>query len=74
MKIHDKKLYKSKENRVIAGVLGGIGEYLEVDPVFLRVFYILLSVFSAIFPGIIAYVFMAFVMPNKPETVHEEAK
>lgn len=34
-----KKLYRSKENRVLAGIFGGLGEYLEVDPVILRLFW-----------------------------------
>lgn len=59
-----KKLYKSKENKVICGVLGGLGEYFEIDPVILRVFYILISVFSAIFPGVLAYFFMALIVPK----------
>ncbi len=73
-KMQNKRLYKSKDNKVIFGVLGGMGEYFEIDPTILRVFYILLAVFTACFPGIIAYIFMAFVMPQKPETIHEPAK
>jgi phage shock protein C len=74
MKIHNKRLYKSKENKVIAGVMGGLGEYFEIDPVFLRVVYIFVSVFTAIFPGIIAYILMALIMPEKPKIVHEDAE
>lgn len=74
MKTFNKRLYKSKNNKVIFGVLGGIGEYFEVDPVLLRVLYIFISVFTACFPGIIAYIFMSMVMPQKPEIIHEEAK
>lgn len=67
----NKKLYKSRENKVIAGVMGGMGEYLEVDPVILRVVYIVISAFSAFVPGILAYVIMALIIPNKPVAVHE---
>jgi phage shock protein C len=74
MKIHNKRLYKSKENKVIAGDMGGLGEYFEIDPVFLRVVYIFVSVFTAIFPGIIAYILMALIMPEKPKIVHEDAE
>ncbi len=74
MKNNSKRLYKSRDNKVIAGVMGGLGEYFEVDPVLFRVAYIIISVFTAVFPGIIAYIFMAMVMPKKPETVHEKAE
>lgn len=69
----NKKLYKSKENKVLAGVMGGIGEYLDVDPVILRVVYIVISSFTAVVPGVLAYVIMAFIIPNKPPLVHETA-
>ncbi len=74
MKIYNKKLYKSRDNKVIAGVIGGLGEYFEVDPVLLRVLYILVSMFSGIFPGFLAYILMALIIPERPETIHEETK
>jgi phage shock protein C len=74
MKTYNKKLYKSKGNRVLAGVIGGIGEYFGVDPTLLRVAYIIITFFTGLFPGTIAYIFMALVVPEKPGTVHEEAQ
>jgi len=74
MKTFNKRLYKSKDNKVIAGVMGGFGEYFDIDPVLLRVLYILLTVFTAAVPGIIAYIFMALVMPYPPKVIHEESK
>lgn len=71
---YTKKLYKSKDNKVISGVLGGLGEYFDVDPVLFRVGYIFLTVFSALFPGIITYILMALIVPEKPENIQEEAK
>jgi len=73
MNTYNKKLYKSKDNKIIAGVMGGLGEYFGVDPVLFRVGYLLLAVFTAIFPGIVAYIFMALVMPSKPDMVHEKS-
>ncbi len=61
-----KKLYRSRTNRVVCGVLGGIGEYLGVDPVFIRVLWIFLFVFTAIIPGLIAYTIAYFIMPEQP--------
>ena len=61
-----KRLYRSTINKVLAGVCGGIGEYLDVDPVAIRVLWLLLTVFSGVVPGIIAYILAAMVMPQKP--------
>ncbi|MDY0379835.1 MAG: PspC domain-containing protein [Defluviitoga tunisiensis] len=38
-----KKLYRSRENKVLAGVCGGIGEYFEIDPVIVRLIWIVLT-------------------------------
>jgi len=61
-----KKLYRSRENKVIFGVMGGLGEYFDLDPVLFRVFYVGISVAVAVVPGIVAYILMAIVMPKKP--------
>lgn len=45
--------------------MGGIGEYFDMDPVIFRAGYILLSVFTAFFPGIIAYILMSLIIPKK---------
>ncbi len=62
-----KKLYRSKENKVWAGVIGGLGEYLEADPVILRLLWVVLVVFSGFFPGLIAYIAAIYIVPVKPE-------
>lgn len=61
-----KKLYKSRENKVVWGIIGGIGEYFDVDPVILRVGWIFLFVATGIVPGIIAYILAALIIPQKP--------
>jgi len=72
MKTYAKKLYKSKDNKVISGVMGGLGEYFDIDPVLFRVLYIGISVSTAVFPGVVAYLLMTIVMPSAPisETTH----
>lgn len=60
-----RKLTKSN-NRIIAGVVGGIAEFFNWDPTLTRIGYVLLSVLSAAFPGIIVYIICAIVMPNAP--------
>ena len=62
-----KKLYRSRTNKTFSGVCGGLGEYLNIDPTLVRVLWVLLSLFSAGFPGLIAYVVMAAVIPEAPE-------
>jgi len=62
-----KKLYRSKENRVFNGVIGGIGEYYNVDPVLLRLFWTALVILTGVFPGIIAYIIAIWIVPDKPK-------
>ncbi|MCI9531166.1 MAG: PspC domain-containing protein [Lachnospiraceae bacterium] len=56
-----KQLVKSRNNRVICGVCGGIGEYLNVDPTIIRLLFVLLGCTTT---GIIAYLVAAFIMPE----------
>jgi len=60
-----KKLYRSEKNKVFAGIIGGIGEYLDVDPVILRVLWLLIVVFTGFFPGLVAYIISIFLVPKK---------
>lgn len=62
-----KRLYKSNTNKVWSGVIGGIGEYFEVDPALLRVIWIIIVVFTGFFPGLIAYLLAAAVVPSRNE-------
>lgn len=62
-----KRLYKSNKNKVLAGVVGGIGEYFNIDPVILRIIWILLVAFSGFVPGIIAYLIAALIVPKRPK-------
>jgi len=61
-----KRLYLSATNRKIGGVCGGIGEYFDKDPTLIRVLFILLILISFGF-GILAYIFMWLVIPNRPQ-------
>ena len=61
-----KRLYRSNTEKTIAGVLGGIAEYFDIDPTLVRLGYVLLSLFSAAFPGVLGYIIMWIVMPQKP--------
>jgi phage shock protein C len=61
-----KQLYRSRSNSVLAGVLGGLGEYFEVDPVLLRLGFVFLLLITAIVPGVLAYLAAIFIVPDKP--------
>ncbi len=76
MSMKNKKLYRSRENKVFLGIMGGLGEYFDIDPVLLRAGYIFVSVFGMFWPGVIAYLFMALIIPRypKPETKTSETK
>lgn len=60
-----KRLYRSTSNRMIAGVCGGVAEYLDVDPTIIRIAWILLSILPLI-PGILIYIVAWFIIPNTP--------
>jgi phage shock protein C len=57
-------LRRSRTNRQIAGVVGGLAEYFQVDPTLLRVIYVVGSVVSAAFPGVLVYLVLWLVIPE----------
>lgn len=59
-----KNLYRSKRNRFVAGVCGGIGEYLEIDPTVIRVIWALFTIFS-MGVGILAYLAAWIIIPEE---------
>lgn len=60
----NKKLTRS-ENRILGGVCAGIAEYFDLDPTIVRVAYTVLSVFSAAFPGILLYIILWIIIPDR---------
>ena len=57
------KLTKSYDKK-IAGVCGGLADYFDLDPTLVRVGYVILSLFSAAFPGLLVYIILAVIMPD----------
>jgi phage shock protein PspC (stress-responsive transcriptional regulator) len=57
------RLRRSRD-KIIAGVCGGIAEWLGWDPTLVRVLYVVVSALSVAFPGILAYVVLWIVMPK----------
>lgn len=63
----EKKLRRSRQQNMIAGVVGGLAEYFDLDVTVLRIVYVLVSLFSAAFPGIILYLILWVIMPLDDE-------
>ena len=57
-------LRRSSKNQMIAGVCGGLAEWLGWDPTVVRVVYVAVSIVSAAFPGIVAYIILWILMPE----------
>ncbi len=62
-----KKLYRSKEDKIIAGIFGGLGEYFDIDSNLLRLIGLLVLVFTAFFPFLIIYIVAMFIIPSDKE-------
>ena len=60
-------LTRSRRNRMIAGVCGGLAQSLGWDPTLVRVLYVFVSVISVAFPGILVYLVLWVVMPQSPD-------
>ena len=59
-----KKLYRSVTDKMIGGVAGGIAEYFEIDPVIIRLIFVLAVIFGG--SGILAYIILWIIIPQKP--------
>lgn len=60
----EKKLTRSSSDKVIAGVCGGLAKWFGWDLAMVRILYVLISFFSAAFPGLIVYIILWVVMPE----------
>ena len=58
-----KRLTKSDDNRVLCGVCGGIGEYFNIDPVVIRLLWVIFSFVGC--SGVVAYIIAAILIPSK---------
>jgi phage shock protein PspC (stress-responsive transcriptional regulator) len=64
-----KKIYRSENDRMLAGVCGGIGEYFDVDPTIIRILWVLIACTGA---GLLAYIICAIIIPSKTELERRE--
>lgn len=64
MNVENRKLYRSRKDRMIAGVAGGLGEYLNMDPTIVRLLFVLFALAGG--PGLLVYLVMLLVVPEEP--------
>jgi phage shock protein PspC (stress-responsive transcriptional regulator) len=62
-------MYRSRNERMLGGVLGGLAKKLGWSPTRTRVAYVVLSILSAAFPGTVVYIALWIVLPEEPLTV-----
>ena len=62
-----KKLYRSVADRKVAGVCGGVANYLNMDPTVIRVLWAIISLLGLF--GVIAYIVCAFIIPEEPTNI-----
>ena len=60
-------LLRSREHRILGGVCGGLAEWLGWSPTTVRILYVLISVLSAAFPGILVYLLLWLFMPERDD-------
>lgn len=60
-----RSLRRSRSNRMIAGVVGGLADYFGLDPTLARIIYVLVSIFSVAFPGILVYIGLWILIPQE---------
>lgn len=60
----DHKLRRSRTNRIIAGVIGGLAEHWDINATTLRIVYVVVSILSAAFPGILVYLILWILIPK----------
>ncbi|WP_296238109.1 PspC domain-containing protein [Psychrobacter sp. UBA5136] len=65
------KLHRSRNNRMIAGVMGGIAEYVGWSPTWVRVLFMVVSTLSAAVPGILIYIILWIIMPKATDQSYQ---
>ena len=65
-----KKLYLSRENKLILGVCAGVGDYFRFDPFFIRLLTLFLATITVGFPAVLVYFICAIIIPKQPKGHH----
>lgn len=61
-----KKLYRSRHDRKIAGVCGGLAEYMNTDPTLIRLIAVIILIFTGFVPMFLAYILAWIIIPEEP--------
>ncbi|MVA76372.1 PspC domain-containing protein [Auraticoccus sp. F435] len=61
-----RQLHRSRDQRIVAGVCGGVADYLNMDPTLVRVVFVALTLVTGGAVGLIAYLVGALVVPEEP--------
>ena len=64
MSTETQKLYRSRDDRMIGGVCGGLGEFFGIDPTWMRLLFVLLTIFGG--SGVLVYLVMLLIVPEEP--------
>ena len=67
--MNGKKLYRSDENKMLAGVCGGISEYFGVDPTLIRLAWVVFSLLGG--SGLLAYILAAIIIPRDDSNLYQ---
>jgi len=68
-----KRLYKSRTEKQLAGVCGGLADYIGIDPTLMRLIYIIGTIMTGFIPGIFVYFVLAIIAPEEPEPAADDA-
>lgn len=69
-----KKLYRSKTEKMLAGVCGGMAKWLDMDVSIIRILWVVISLFTTGVPGTVIYILCALIIPEEPEYTEFDMK
>lgn len=64
MNVENRRLYRSRSDRMVAGIAGGLGEYLNIDSTIVRLLFVFFALAGG--PGLLVYIVMLLVVPEEP--------
>ncbi|MBP6856356.1 MAG: PspC domain-containing protein [Candidatus Pacebacteria bacterium] len=62
-----KTLYRSKNNKMVSGIFGGLGEYFDIDPVIFRIGFVIVMFVTGLVPAVIGYFVCLLIVPKSPK-------
>ena len=62
-----KRLFRSNKNKMIAGICGGLAEYMEQDPTLIRLLVVLVALLTAVLPFVLIYVICWIIIPDEDQ-------